>query len=63
MYHRFPRDTEIRKQWIHSSGKESLWNPEHGWICSDHFTDDSYERDLKAELLNVSCILMHLSVH
>lgn len=54
MYHRFPKDVEVRKQWIHNTGKESLFNADHGWVCSEHFSDDDYERDLKAELLKVS---------
>jgi len=28
-----------------------VWNPNNAYLCSDHFTNDDFERDLKAELL------------
>lgn len=54
IYHRFPKDENVRKQWMFLSGKEGIWNPNNACICSEHFSENDYERDLKAELLNVS---------
>lgn len=52
-YHSFPRDDLIRQQWIHSCKREGKWNPGTSSICSVHFTNDSYKRNLQAELLNI----------
>lgn len=52
-YHKFPKETLIRQQWIHSCNREGKWNPRTSSVCSAHFTNDSYKRSLQAELLNI----------
>ena len=52
-YHTFPRDSKLRKLWEHKCYRKDKFNVENGRICSNHFASDSYERDLKAELLGL----------
>lgn len=55
LYHRFPKDPEISKQWAQFCRRaDKLFNPATSVICSEHFTEKDYERDLKAELLNIA---------
>ncbi|XP_049818885.1 uncharacterized protein LOC109606944 isoform X2 [Aethina tumida] len=51
-YHRFPGDAKTRSKWIQACGKE-LNNCSTARICSRHFTDESYERDVQHELLGL----------
>lgn len=51
MYHRFPKKQDIRKQWVQKCYRAGKWNPETSCVCSEHFLDDDYIRDLKAELM------------
>lgn len=52
-YHRFPHDEPRRSIWIRSCGRKDFSSPTSAsmGICSLHFTDSSYKRDLQAELL------------
>lgn len=50
-YHRFPRNKSIRRLWEQRCGRDGSWNPGACHICSDHFSEDCYERDLRSELL------------
>ncbi|GAB6030066.1 hypothetical protein CHUAL_005747 [Chamberlinius hualienensis] len=52
-YHRFPKKDEIKKLWVRKCGRSDQFNTGASYICSDHFEDDDYERDLRAELLNL----------
>lgn len=51
-YHRFPSDMATRAQWVRVCGKTSF-NTSTARICSRHFTDKSYERDVQHELLGL----------
>ncbi|KAJ4430610.1 hypothetical protein ANN_19198 [Periplaneta americana] len=53
IYHTFPSDPKLRKVWEIKCYRKDEFNLETARICSEHFTSDSYERDLKAELLNI----------
>lgn len=53
VYHRFPKDEQICKQWIQKCKRNDKFNYRTSSICSDHFTEDDYQRDLKAELLKL----------
>lgn len=53
IYHSFPRDPEMRSKWVRLCGRKGKWNPDSCSICSEHFLPEDYERDLKAELLNL----------
>ncbi|XP_022160850.1 THAP domain-containing protein 4-like [Myzus persicae] len=50
-FHRFPKDLFYQKQWIHKCKRADKWNPSSSFICSDHFKNDDYVRNLQAELL------------
>ncbi|RZC42914.1 leucine-rich repeat-containing protein [Asbolus verrucosus] len=51
-YHRFPGDSVTRARWVQACGKY-VQNCSTARICSRHFTDDSYERDVQHELLGL----------
>lgn len=48
---RFPKDLFYQKQWILKCKRADKWNPSSSFICSDHFNNDDYIRNLQAELL------------
>ena len=52
-YHRFPKGNELRKQWLIACKRADKVNPNTSTVCSHHFNADSYERDLKNELLGL----------
>ena len=53
-YHRFPRDPEIRRQWMLACRRaDREVNPVTALICSNHFHADDFERDLQNELLGL----------
>lgn len=51
-YHRFPGDSKTRARWLQACGKH-LNNCATARICSRHFVDDSYERDVQHEILGL----------
>ncbi|RZC32075.1 THAP, zf-MYND, and/or DUF1510 domain containing protein [Asbolus verrucosus] len=51
-YYRFPGDSVTRARWVQACGKY-VQNCSTARICSRHFTDDSYERDVQHELLGL----------
>ncbi|KAG5875433.1 hypothetical protein JTB14_038366 [Gonioctena quinquepunctata] len=51
-YHRFPGDSKTRHRWLQACGKQ-LNNCSTARICSRHFVDDSYERDVQHEILGL----------
>jgi len=53
IFHLAPRDETTRNKWREKCGKDKIWNPKTFYICSDHFNEDSYKRDLRNELLNL----------
>jgi hypothetical protein len=63
-YHKFPKEPEIRNQWVKYCRRSGSWNPDSCHVCSEHFLPEDYERDLQAELLNLKprYILKALSV-
>lgn len=52
-YFRFPRDDYFREQWLRKISRADLVLTKHSRLCSEHFTPDCFERDLKAELLGL----------
>ncbi|KAL4112260.1 hypothetical protein QTP88_016081 [Uroleucon formosanum] len=51
-FHRFPiKNIEICNMWVHKCRRGDKWNPKTSLIYSKHFTQDSFVRNLKAELL------------
>ncbi|KAJ8935702.1 hypothetical protein NQ314_012679 [Rhamnusium bicolor] len=53
IYHSFPKNKTIRDVWVQRCKRDGKWNPDSYHVCSAHFTDEDYERDLKGELLNI----------
>lgn len=52
-YYSFPKDTYYRNLWIERCAQPGNWNPDVCKVCSLHFKEEDYERDLKSELLNL----------
>lgn len=53
IYHPFPKDPDLRKDWISKCERKNSFNVELARVCSKHFLNTDYERDLKAELLQL----------
>ncbi|KAJ8944812.1 hypothetical protein NQ318_013148 [Aromia moschata] len=51
-YHRFPGDSKTRARWLQACGKQ-LNNCSTARICSRHFAEESYERDVQHEILGL----------
>lgn len=53
-YHSFPKNEEMRLKWIKALRRSDDWVPDNtSYVCSEHFQSTDFERDLKAELLNL----------
>ncbi|XP_053598927.1 uncharacterized protein LOC103572158 isoform X2 [Microplitis demolitor] len=58
-YHRFPQIPEVRARWVRACGRAPLSNGEIPFniqtarICSLHFTNDSYEKDMEHLVLGL----------
>lgn len=52
-YFNFPKDPELRKEWVNLCKRDGKWNPDSCSVCSEHFLPEDFERDLKSELLNL----------
>ena len=55
-YHRFPSDVSRIKEWLAKISREDLTIADinkDSRVCSVHFEPECYERDLKAELLEI----------
>ncbi|CAN7937873.1 unnamed protein product [Ixodes hexagonus] len=47
-YHSFPRDPQVRAEWVKALGKEDGWEPpKDGRVCSKHFHPENLEQTLK----------------
>ncbi|XP_067011057.2 THAP domain-containing protein 1 [Anabrus simplex] len=53
VYHIFPKDPTVRKRWIDACKRSDNINLKYATVCSAHFTDEDYVRDLKSELLGL----------
>ena len=47
------RKTDVQKQWIVKLRRKDLVVNSNTVVCGQHFEEDCFERDLKAELLNI----------
>jgi hypothetical protein len=52
-YHRFPKDDTLRSVWITRCCRKDRLNPKTATICSVHFAESCFERDLRHELLGL----------
>ena len=46
-YHRLPNDQNTRRTWLRRVRRENLPKPNPYYVCSAHFTADSFEGSLK----------------
>lgn len=53
LYHRFPNDGDILKQWIAKCYRKDEINSKNARICSEHFLPHDYEDDMKNRLLGL----------
>ncbi|KAB0795007.1 hypothetical protein PPYR_11846 [Photinus pyralis] len=51
----FPKDSQRQSEWINKCNRTDIFNPQFARICSLHFLPIHFERNLKAELLNLPC--------
>lgn len=56
IFHSFPKahdlvSSTMRREWINRCKRRNKLNPTTSAICSLHFTQNDYERDLQNELL------------
>lgn len=47
-HHRFPRDEQLRNKWRKFCGLKKSDVTRTSAMCSEHFDEDCYEKDLKA---------------
>ena len=52
VHHRFPKDPKLRKLWVAACRRADDLDPDKCVVCTVHFKEEDYERDLKNELLN-----------
>lgn len=52
--HSFPKDEELRAKWVNACRRVVRFNPDTCRVCSEHFDENDYVRDLYAELLNIN---------
>ena len=50
-FHQIPKDINLRKKWITAIKTKDPPLTDKSCVCSDHFLESDYKRDLKAELL------------
>ena len=56
IFHAFPSDKKLAKQWLNLCKRKYIGKGQslkYRRICSVHFTEDDYKRDLKHELLKL----------
>ncbi|KAG8291201.1 hypothetical protein J6590_066691 [Homalodisca vitripennis] len=51
-FHRFPRNPQAAERWASACGRTEVFSVLTARVCSEHFLDEDYERDLKSELMN-----------
>ncbi|KAJ8938284.1 hypothetical protein NQ318_013023 [Aromia moschata] len=47
----FPKDEKLKAKWRHLCKREDPFYVNNARICSNHFVDEDYERNLRYELL------------
>ena len=50
-YHRIPNDQGLQKAWSARIRRDNFPPLQNCYVCSEHFTDDCFETDLKAQLM------------
>jgi len=52
IFHSFPKDLMVQEKWM-AACRRKLISSANPVVCSQHFTDQDYKRDLQHELLNL----------
>uniref|UniRef100_A0A0A9WNX9 THAP domain-containing protein 6 n=1 Tax=Lygus hesperus TaxID=30085 RepID=A0A0A9WNX9_LYGHE len=52
-FYQFPKNPELKAKWIIACGRADPLNVSTANVCSVHFQDSDYQRDLKNELLKL----------
>ena len=52
-YHRFPKDPKLQEIWIQACRREAPVNLNTAYVCSRHFLETDFQRDLFNELLGL----------
>lgn len=53
IFHSFPKDRKVWQAWAQICCRVNKVNPRTSYVCSAHFSDADYERDLQGELLGL----------
>ena len=51
-FHRIPTDKALQKSWIAKLKRENLPPLKNCYVCSEHFTEECFQSNLKAVLLD-----------
>ena len=51
-FHRFPQNRQLKQIWVQFCKRKDSFNAKTSRICSQHFENQYFIRDLKHELLN-----------
>lgn len=51
--HRFPKDKNMQELWLAAIHRTDVMNLDHNRVCSQHFGESDYERDLCNEMLGL----------
>ena len=54
-YHKVPRDTQRRKAWLERIRRTNMPPLENCYVCSEHFSAESFEVNLRAQITGVKC--------
>ena len=49
-FHKLPKNEETRKTWVHLCKRKDPIDVDRSVVCSLHFQESAYERQLKCEL-------------
>ena len=54
-YHKLPRDTRRQKAWLERIRRTNMPPLENCYVCSEHFSAESFEVNLCAQITGVKC--------
>ena len=54
-YHKVPRDSQRRKAWLERIRRTNMPPLENCYVCSEHFSAESFEVNLRAQITGVKC--------
>ena len=52
-YHSLPKNEQLRKEWLAKINRVNPTISKNSFVCSDHFTPECFETNLKAQLTGV----------